>query len=68
MLKIGQIFPIFFWKDFNAEKDSENQNFEMFEEVIHTFDKSDWFHVQIDQKILDGIYCLHLLKILQFYS
>ena len=39
-------------------------NFEMFKEVVNNFGKSDddmiqmhsWFHVQLDQKILDGLY------------
>ena len=54
------------------KNDFESTNFEMFEEVVHNFGKSDddmiqgknayfhqmhiWFHVQLDQKILDGLY------------
>ena len=42
----------------------------MFEEVVHNFSKSDdlvkknlsftaWFHVNLDQKILIGLYCTY---------
>ena len=50
------------------KNDFEYQNFEMFEEVVHNFGKSDGdiiylvkiclldaFHVQLDQKILKGL-------------
>ena len=55
------------------KNDFKSTNFANFEEVVHNFGRSDedmiqcinayfqyvqtWFDAQLDQKILDGIYC-----------